>query len=354
VPTGFVPESFTAVSPSQWWVLGHVPCGSRLCPLIVTTTDAGAAFRALPTPGGPYSARPGTPISDGSVVFADADDGWAAGSHLYATHDGGEHWVAVSLPEVMQLVAGVDEVFAVVAPEPLCTTTPSKCQAPQPWRTSPASDHWTLDRAAGSVSTGLAVLGRSVWVIKGQGPAIGDRLLYSTDDGNHFVVEPQQVTGIVCDYQPVSESVIWAYCSGGHFMWLYRSTDAGAQFITPTEQSPGASAEGCPNGPSMAATSASTLVVACNVQAGSPLLRSTDGGTSWERVLFGSSGYWSPIGFTNSEVGYALWDDYSGGTPIVQLWRTADGRGSRLCRKGTHQLHLQQCGSGWIASINQP
>lgn len=76
--------------------------------------------------------------------------------------------------------------------------------------------------------------GRSVWVINSMstrdGPAIGTGLLHSVDGGGHFAVEPQPIPGIDCDYSPVSDSVVWSYCSGGHFMFAFVSTDGGAHF----------------------------------------------------------------------------------------------------------------------------
>jgi hypothetical protein len=62
------------------------------------------------------------------------------------------------------------------------------------------------------------------------GPAYGDRLLYSGDDGSHFVAEPQPVRGTGCKYQPVTDQGLWAYCGGGMSMVTYRSTDGGAHF----------------------------------------------------------------------------------------------------------------------------
>jgi photosystem II stability/assembly factor-like uncharacterized protein len=36
-------------------------------------------------------------------------------------------------------------------------------------------------------------------------------------------------------------------------------------------------------------------------------------------------GYWLPIGFTTADIGYVLWQDPSGPTLVVHLWRTTDG-----------------------------
>jgi hypothetical protein len=115
---GFVPLSFTAVSATDWWVLGSVPCRSRDCPAIVTT-DGGATFQPRPAPGGPFGRGLDLPAAARSIRFADSSDGWAFGPALYATHDGGRHWTAISMPgAVTELAPGLGEVFA-SSPRPL-------------------------------------------------------------------------------------------------------------------------------------------------------------------------------------------------------------------------------------------
>lgn len=311
-----------------------MPCAGGLCPEVAATADAGASFTTMPGPGGAYasSAQATPPVS--SIRFANPNDGWVFGPKLYATHDGGKQWTAVNLPgQVTALEPGADQVFATVdPPTPPCYRT-GTCNAstptPQLWRSAPGSSHWVVDTAAGAVSAGLAVHGRSVWVMNStvtkDGPALGIRLRYSADDGSHFVSQPQPVTGVACDYQPVSSRVLWAYCSGGHFMFVYRSTDAGAQFTqTPNSRTP--NANNCPNGSRLAAATGATAVAACDL-GGKPLLLTTDAGATWTVVqpALDHHGYWEPIGFTTADVGYLLWRTGYGPTGAVQLWRTADG-----------------------------
>ncbi len=333
VPAGFVIESFTAVSPSRWWLFGTVPCNGELCPEIAATTDAGASFTTMPAPGGAYpTSQVEPPVS--SIRFADPNDGWVFGPKLYATHDGGEHWTAIDLPgQVAALEPGLGEVFAAVIPPAQSCSRNGTCNASTPgsqlWRTTPGSNSWTVDTAAGYVSAGLAVHGRSVWIMNSvatkDGPALGMQLLYSADGGDHFVTQPQLVTGVECDYQPVSNQVLWAYCSGGHFMFVYRSTDAGAHF-TETQDTQPPNANNCPNGSRLAAANETTAVAACDL-GGQPLLLTTDAGATWSVVqpALDQSGYWEPIGFTTADIGYMLWRTSYGPTSVVQLWRTIDG-----------------------------
>src|SRR5258708_32786385 len=50
VPAGFVPLSFTAISESDYWVLGSVPCTGGRCTAIARTTDGGATFSGIHAP----------------------------------------------------------------------------------------------------------------------------------------------------------------------------------------------------------------------------------------------------------------------------------------------------------------
>jgi photosystem II stability/assembly factor-like uncharacterized protein len=335
----FLPLSFTAVSVTHWWVLGAVPCGAKDCLSIKTTTDGGATFRSLPAPPGTFA--PGAAPAGSSISFADPEDGWVFGPKLYATHDGGLRWTAIRMPGVVTgLQPGLGQVYAEVIPTAPCSKT-GTCTASSPkprlWRTPPSGNDWTADRAAGAVSLSLAVHGTSVWVVKAiltrDGYALGTRLLHSANAGRTFAVEPQPVTGIFCEYSPVSATFLWAYCSGGHFMFPYVSTDGGAHFTAVGTQSARITPVGYANGSGLIAASASTAVAASSVSVpnvGTPLIRSTDGGARWKVVQAqpSSSGLWSLIGFTTPEVGYAFWQSSAHGFPTAELWRTVNAGAS--------------------------
>jgi len=327
-PAGFVPWSFTAISPTQWWLLGSTPCGPSLCLAVVTTDDGGRSFRSVGAPGGSFlPTRPDDAVAD-QVRFADADDGWAFGPELYATHDGGRTWNRISLPgTVLSLEPGLGKVYAVVDDVCHAASCPSN-PTPAIWTTSPSSDEWAVDPAGTAVSGGLAVHGRSVWVMNAQrtpdGPAVGFGLLHSSDGGTTFSLEPQPVPGIECTYSPVSDAVVWAYCSGGHFMFAYRSTDAGTSFVPLDTQTSGpASPEALANGSTLEAATPMTAVAAGDLP-GEPLVRTSDGGASWSIVAEppSASGNWAVIGFTTPTVGYVFWEP---GANQRQLWRTTDG-----------------------------
>lgn len=161
------------------------------------------------------------------------------------------------------------------------------------------------------------------------GPALGTGLLHSADGGSRFALEPEAIPGIACSYSPVSDTVVWSYCSGGHFMYAYLSGDAGAHFTAVGPAQPGRTTpDNYPNGSTLQAASPTTAVAASDLP-GSPLIRTTDRGTTWTVVQAppDSSGTWSVIGFTTSEDGYALWE-HPGATyrtSTAQLWHTTDG-----------------------------
>jgi photosystem II stability/assembly factor-like uncharacterized protein len=325
----FVPMSFTAVSVTHWWVLGAVPCGARDCLGIKTTTDGGASFQSLPAPPGMFSPAWNSPPAESFIGFANPEDGWVFDPGLYATHDGGLHWTAISMPGlVLELAPGMGEVYAVVsAPVRRCQVA-GTCSTPpnRLWRTRPSSNDWAVDRAASGVSFSLAVRGASVWVVNAE----GTRLLHSADAGRTFALEPQPLTGVFCSYSPVSNSFLWAYCSGGHFMFPYVSTDGGAHFTSVGTEVARITPVGYPNGSELVAASATSAVAASSVSDGPPgipLIRTIDEGARWQVVQAApsSNGLWSLIGFTTPEVGYALWQNFSGGYGTAQLWRTTDG-----------------------------
>jgi len=139
------------------------------------------------------------------------------------------------------------------------------------------------------VSAGLAVHGHSVWVINATstrvGPVIGTGLLHSADGGSRFTFEPETIPGLPCSYSPATDTVVWSYCSGVHFMYAHLSHDAGAHFTAAgPSQPPPTTPNSYPNGSTLEAASPTTAVAASDLP-GSPLIRTINGGTTWRAVL---------------------------------------------------------------------
>lgn len=330
IPVGFDPISFTAISPTRWWLLGKAPCGAEDCLAVVGTRNAGQTFQSLAAPPGAFLPTHPSTAPGSEIRFADPTDGWVFDPGLYATHDGGRTWETVTInhEQVQSLAAGTGEVYAVFAPPPTPCTKAGTCTnlalGPGLYRTQPWSDAWNADPLKENVTVGLTVHERSIWVMNAMptpdGPAVGTGLLHSSDGGDEFTLEPQPVPGIACIYSPVTDTVVWAYCSGGHFMTALRSTDAGTEF----KSVGGTTApDGYPNGSTLVGATA-TVAVAASDLPGHPLLRTTDGGTSWTAVQAAPSttGVWTVLGFTTSDNGYAF---LTQNASVTDLWRTTDG-----------------------------
>ena len=109
VPTGFEPTSFTAISDSNWWLIGQAPCASKPCTSIVRTENGGASFVGLPAPRTSQVSQ---------IRFANPQDGYAYGPELWYTTDGGEDWAQIGsgAESVSELEISGGYAYAVVAP----------------------------------------------------------------------------------------------------------------------------------------------------------------------------------------------------------------------------------------------
>src|ERR1039458_1463469 len=90
---GFEAASVTFVSSQDGWVLGTV--GGSLA--LARTQDGGTTWTSVTPPPTTFLSLAGGSGVDG-VRFADQQDGWAYGSQLWATHNGGTSWIQITLP----------------------------------------------------------------------------------------------------------------------------------------------------------------------------------------------------------------------------------------------------------------
>src|SRR5271170_749568 len=91
VPGNFRPTSVTFIGTDTGWVIGQAGtpghCATRYCTSIARTDDAGKTWAGVPAPvTGPADGSTGV----SQVRFLNADNGWAFGPELFATHDGGQ------------------------------------------------------------------------------------------------------------------------------------------------------------------------------------------------------------------------------------------------------------------------
>jgi len=112
--SGFQPTSVTFVGSTLGAVLGvAASCGTGPCTAMAGTHDYGTTWTEIGAPpAGPANGKGGV----SQVRFLNAKNGWAYGPALYATHDGGSSWRAISTRRgrVIDLSTVSRRAFAVV------------------------------------------------------------------------------------------------------------------------------------------------------------------------------------------------------------------------------------------------
>jgi photosystem II stability/assembly factor-like uncharacterized protein len=317
----FEPQSFTAISENDYWVLGTVRHEGRLRFSILRTTDGGRSFETI---GAPQLPTEGTVPT---LRFADRRDGFAFvlgfGGTFFATHDGGTTWQKLRLGTVLAFETARGNVYVVTArcSRPACSRyrlerSPAWSNA---WR--PQALPFTPD---GSI-VDLAAHGSHVWLLgtpRRNPQAQRAELVRSTDGARTFVKgHGPCYPGLGGDLEPSSTSVVWAVCPTGMLAGAWRSIDGGTTFVnlkTPP----------LVNSATLAPASANTAVLARN-GARTRLLRTTDGGRTWQPVQMPPPpAYTLWVGFTDAEVGAAIVETAYQGAAKPQrqeLWRTTDG-----------------------------
>lgn len=171
VPSGFDPVSFTAISPSEYWLLGDAPCANPVCTSIVRTTDGGSHFVGIPAPTSPVIEGTGASTTGVNTLrFADGADGYAfatgPGGAFWDTHDGGEQWAQPGFlagRELLGFGTGGGYALAVVG-----TCADGSCSAVTLERAPVTSDRWSAlsvpvpDGSDQLVS--MAVHGSELWI----------------------------------------------------------------------------------------------------------------------------------------------------------------------------------------------
>ena len=320
VASGFQPESVTAISEDDFWVLGASGCSSSLCASkILQTVDGGRSFSTIQVPPSYYLAgndpTPGPPtVTD--IRFADPSNGWVFGNTLWATHNDGGTWSQLTfgnhLLGVEQLEPGANGyVYAVFE---ICTdpTTAVGCTYPL-MRSQAGTNTWSVISPPGNPvgRPSIGVHGDTLWVMYfGRSTGLEWK---STDDGRSWErgampCEPD-LGGV---FDPVSSSVIWAFCGTGMDGSPAVSTDGGAAW----SYQPGANAM-FTNGAFVAALSAQHGFVGGG---GGGLEVTHDGGETYQQIPGLNGAFWA--GFTDSEVGYVLTQNQN--TGVSQLWRTTN------------------------------
>ena len=158
------------------------------------------------------------------IRFADAKDGWAFGPVLYATHDGGATWDAVSLPgDVLSLEAADGIVWVVVGG---CLGA-VPCSPPSSlYRASAASDVWQPVPGISLSSGGqLALHGTAVYVFS-------STILFSSD-GTSFSFRPYPCSGgpsAIASADSVAVLCVSGQGAGSSTKEIFVSSDAAQTF----------------------------------------------------------------------------------------------------------------------------
>jgi photosystem II stability/assembly factor-like uncharacterized protein len=300
VPTGFQPESFTAVSDDVWWVLGSAACASPPCTSIVRTADGGHSFVGIPAPR--------TSAVD-QLRFANARDGYAYGTQLWSTHDGGASWTQVTAVTgtVQSLAASDGYVYAALGADGLM-------------RSAVGSDRWSTVQA-GDISS-IWTQGNELFADDTDANGGQGALLTSADGGDSFQSQAAPAGTVACNFASTGDGVIWAQCATGMLGGVWRSIDGGARWGT---ADPGSGTGEQPNSAPLAAASADTAVYGAG-----PTYRTTDGGRTWSTV----PGFGTPstsvayLGFTDPTHGVAILDSNGTQESTAKLEVTNDGGAS--------------------------
>jgi photosystem II stability/assembly factor-like uncharacterized protein len=256
VPRNFQATSATFIGPHTGWVIGQagVPghCATQYCTSVARTGDAGQTWTGVPAPA------TGAPDGDSGVAqirFLNDNEGWAFGPQLFATTDGGQHWVQQG-PRGLRVTA-LETVgtraFAIFAS---CTGTgpgfAAQCTKFSLYSTGAGQDGWTQVEGAADLSNGAQD---------------GSASLVLTSGGGYLLAPDGSVYA-----GPVDGSGPWKQVS---------SRPAGTVSCAPGP----AQADGQPSGALLSAASSAAMVLACPSSAGgAQVFTSTDGGGRWQQA----------------------------------------------------------------------
>jgi photosystem II stability/assembly factor-like uncharacterized protein len=315
VPAGFKVASVTFVSASEGWVLGTTrTCAHAPCTSVLRTTNGGRSWAGLPAPV--YKlARFNLTAGLDRLRFADPSDGFAYGSQLWVTHNGGSSWHRVrQVPGyITDLEASAGRVYAVSS---------KVSSGRQVVYSSPATtDSWhrvaglPVTKSYGGLGT-ITLHGTAAWIIL-------DNRLYSTQTGSRWVKDSFKCPSGwgIASVGAYSSMQITLLCVGNGGLGstqkaLYASSDGGGRFRkvgTPPALG---------DGGLLAEPTARHLFIA-TASGATWLDVSSNGGRRWRDNLTLDDGGlgWSDFGFTTATQGVAI-----EGRPALgsHLWMTTN------------------------------
>jgi hypothetical protein len=265
------------------------------------------------------------------IRFLNADDGWAFGPELFATHDAGQTWtqVATSGLRVTDLETVGDRAFALFAS---CTgggpQFAAQCTSYTLYSSPATSDDWT---PAGAATSDLAGEAAALVLTGTRGYLLApDGMVYAGPVNGAAWQPVARVPGQVGPAQPDGQPAggLLAAASASQLVFactpapvpgrlqkklVFTSANGGASW------QPRAAAPSAGTATSLAAIPGGTVVLATT--AGIDVL--TAGGTTWQQaaVTGGPAGGFGFVGMTTDEQGVALPANPAAGT----VWFTFDG-----------------------------
>jgi hypothetical protein len=325
VPAGFVATSVTFVSANQGFVLGASPCpGSTTdttgpaapCASLAATDDGGRTWVHRPAPpvtlssvdqSGDADGQGGGPDGVSRIRFGDAQNGWAFGPVLWATHDGGDTWNQIGLGgAVTDLASAAGVTYALVAH---CDAGPCG-QGSTLYRTDAGTDDWQSVEGVTLTSTGgtISLHDQAAWIV-GESDGPGQNLLSASADGSTWTTRPDLcgAEASLIGVAPVTTVDLFVLCAdspgaGSESKRVLRSSDGGlsAQAV-PTMPSP--------SGITYAIAAADAEVVVVSATSGASwIYRTGDAGATWAAALTADDDRLglSELGFTTADQGVVI------------------------------------------------
>lgn len=245
----FSPIDASFTSASAGWLLGVVmnACASGGVIEARTTIDVGlhwARATAPPAPwGGVAPNGSGTVPRDGvtRVLFADAQDGWAYGPGLWATHDGGASWHEVSTHRRVVYSMAVTGGWVVATFDTCGSVASPYCYAPATFTVEATPVHrdgWRpVPGAAGNGAPALTAAGGTAYAYGAGAPSFPGTLTLLAGPANgsgrwHSRAMPCPAGAITASAASASHLLLACALLGAHpaTTHLYQSEDGGTRW----------------------------------------------------------------------------------------------------------------------------
>ena len=304
VPKGFLPWSVTFVSASEGWLLGTAPCSHAPCTSMLRTRDGAKTWQGIPAPKAALNT-PATRTGLRTIRFADERNGWAVGSEVFATHDGGATWHRQTMGTGAGMVVGLEtaggEAYAIRQSCPGACLNQSVVYA-----SKVGSDTWqAISSPLSDVDTGAAqnaiVLHGADWYVPSRGIVYHG---HGPNRSTRFTAPcPTIPTIAVADPQHIDAVCAFDGAAGTTSVQLYGTTNGGQ-----TWAKAGGVHQVLSDVEALADNGAGVLLLSATSGA-CVVYRSADDGKTLLHAVTGCSagaGSWADLGFTTATQAIAV------------------------------------------------